>query len=437
MTSLQIAELLFCVNSRDQGSGMDSPISRFFGRGVKSSIPNSLNRSFAWSWALQNRCQQKQLLFEKKGRSKKEQFAVDEVVRVQNLKTGDWKQTGIITGLRTSNDNQILSYTLSLNGFETMRHRKFLKKYIPTRGADIDEDVPSGDDESPPDDSDIVEDDDHAGMRVPRPNHGPIMAADRGPVSSRLRSRAKLARICHSSEQPAEVVGAFDITKAGSEEAKPEPDTCHTVTCSEMPTRGLPSCTVLLCGYAVATTAISILFVALYATECSVEPMVSDLGDKAATVVVKQTQFDFLNLHEQGESEYKATETEGCPPCSNSHCFTELNLLEVIALTVICLLCIKYLVRCMMEGKIWLLKKREARETARAERYRALYSPSAPATGSAGVISGVTIEGPSTSPISYPSAGSTTSSPHQSTLITDGAVSGARVAQSTLSFVDS
>ena len=168
--------------------------------------------------------------------------------------------------------------------------------------------------------------------------------------------------------------------------------------------------------------------------------MVSDLGDKAATVVVKQTQFDFLNLHEQGESEYKATETEGCPPCSNSHCFTELNLLEVIALTVICLLCIKYLVRCMMEGKIWLLKKREARETARAERYRALYSPSAPATGSAGsagVISGVTIEGPSTSPISYPSAGSTTSSPHQSTLITDGAVSGARVAQSTLSFVDS
>ena len=436
MTSLQIAELLFCVNSRDQGSGMDSPISRFFGRGVKSSIPNSLNRSFAWSWALQNRCQQKQLLFEKKGRSKKEQFAVDEVVRVQNLKTGDWKQTGIITGLRTSNDNQILSYTLSLNGFETSRHRKFLKKYIPTRGADIDVDVPSDDDERPPDDSDIVEDDDHAGTRVPRPNHGPIRAADMGPVSSRLRSRAKLARICHSSVQPAEVVGAFDITEAGSEEARAESDTCHTVTCftdSEMPTRGFPSCTVLLCGYAVATTAISILFVALYSTECSSEPVVSDIGDKAATVIVKQSSFDFLNLHEQGETEYKATETEGCPPCSNSHCFTELNLLEVIALTVICLLCIKYLVRCMMEVRIWLLKKREARKLLRAERYRALYSPTAPATGSAGV----TIEGPSTSPISYPSAGPSTSSPHQSTLITDGAVSGARVAQPTLSFVDS
>ena len=418
---------------------MDSPISRFFGRGVKSSIPNSLNRSFAWSWALQNRCQQKQLLFEKKGRSKKEQFAVDEVVRVQNLKTGDWKQTGIITGLRTSNDNQILSYTLSLNGFETSRHRKFLKKYIPAHGADLDVDVPSDDDERPPDDSDIVEDDDHAGTRVPRPNHGPIRAADMGPVSSRLRSRAKLARLCHSSVQPAEVVGVFDITEAGSEEARAESDTCHTATCftdSEMPSRGFPSCTVLLCGYAVATTAISILFVALYSTECSSEPVVSEIGDKAATVIVKQSSFDFLNLHEQGETEYKATETEGCPPCSNSHCFTELNLLEVIALTVICLLCIKYLVRCMMEVRIWLLKKREARKLLRAERYRALYQPSAPATGS----TGVTIEGSntsSTSPISYPSAGPSTSSPHQSTLITDGAVSGARVAQPTLSFVDS
>ena len=87
----------------------------------------------------------------------------------------------------------------------------------------------------------------------------------------------------------------------------------------------------------------------------------------------------------------------------------------------------------MMEVRIWLLKKREARKLLRAERYRALYSPTAPATGSAGV----TIEGPSTSPISYPSAGPSTSSPHQSTLITDGAVSGARVAQPTLSFVDS
>ena len=66
LTQLQIAELLFAVNSRDQGS-QGSPISRFLGQGTKSLIPNSLNRSFCWSWAIQNRCQQKMKLFKKKG----------------------------------------------------------------------------------------------------------------------------------------------------------------------------------------------------------------------------------------------------------------------------------------------------------------------------------------------------------------------------------
>ena len=79
------------INSRDQGEGQDSVITRFLGRGVKSQIPNSLNRSFNWAWAIQNRCRQKMKLFEKKGRTKKHQFEVDKEVAVQNLKTGDWK----------------------------------------------------------------------------------------------------------------------------------------------------------------------------------------------------------------------------------------------------------------------------------------------------------------------------------------------------------
>ena len=87
------------------------------------------------------------VLFEKKGRSKKEQFEVDEVVKVQDLKTGDWKQTGIITGVRSANDGQILSYTLRVNGHDTSRHRKFLKKNLPTRAADVD--VPSDEDITP------------------------------------------------------------------------------------------------------------------------------------------------------------------------------------------------------------------------------------------------------------------------------------------------
>ena len=69
-----MAELVFAINCRDQGQGQDAAISRFMGRGVKSQIPNSLNRPFEWAWAVENRCLQKLKLFEKKGKSKKQTF---------------------------------------------------------------------------------------------------------------------------------------------------------------------------------------------------------------------------------------------------------------------------------------------------------------------------------------------------------------------------
>ena len=76
-----------------------------------------------------------------------------------------------------------------------------MKKNLPTRVADVDVDVPSDEDITPDqgDDSDIAD------MRVPRPSHGPISPADLDPVSSRLRSRARLAKISHSAVTTAEV----------------------------------------------------------------------------------------------------------------------------------------------------------------------------------------------------------------------------------------
>ena len=100
---------------------------------------------------------------------------------------------------------------------------------------------------------------------------------------------------------------------------------------------------------------------------------------------------------------------------------------------------IKYLVKIILETRLWLLKKREDRKKTRAERYRALYAPTAPTTGSAGV----TIEDqnafdvPSTSQIRYPTASPGTSTPHQPPLTTEGAAGGVRMTQPVLSFVDS
>ena len=114
---------------------------------------------------------------------------------MQDLKTGDWKQTGVITGICTANDGQILSYTLRINGHDSSRHRKFLKKIL-TRAADV---------ENPEDDERLVADTDI--MDVPRPSHGAISPADTEPISSRLRNRARLARIDHSAVTTAEEAG--------------------------------------------------------------------------------------------------------------------------------------------------------------------------------------------------------------------------------------
>ena len=250
-------------------------------------------------------------LFEKKGRSKKEQFEIDEEVRVQDLRTGDWKQIGIITGIRTANDGQILSYTLRLNGHDTSRHRKFLKKILTRADADILVDEETGADEDT---------DDRVTMEAPRPSHGPIPADS--PVSSRLRSRARLAK--HSAIAApvggggiaAEVYEEFtEFTKetitdiavieelevfeeftgfteetntdiAVTEELTELDKESEVITYSRMVNK-LPSCGMMLCSYSLAVSAVAVLFISLYATECRKAPMVEDTGENAATVLVK------------------------------------------------------------------------------------------------------------------------------------------------------
>ena len=141
---------------------------------------------------------------------------------------------------------------------------------------------------------------------------------------------------------------------------------------------------------------------------------------------------NFLNLYDQGESNFQASENfNGCPQCSCSHCLTEINLLEIIAVVVIGYVCLKALISGLMEARLWYLKKKESRRLQKEKRYRLRYSPSAP--------TGVTIEptsamGPSTSAISY--AGASTSSLQPTAQLTEASGGGAQVAP-TLSFVDS
>ena len=48
LSELQLHEIMFLINAREQPGGVGSPSSRFLRRGVRTGIPNSLDRSVNW-----------------------------------------------------------------------------------------------------------------------------------------------------------------------------------------------------------------------------------------------------------------------------------------------------------------------------------------------------------------------------------------------------
>ena len=68
LSQLQLAELVFPVNSKHQGE-QGSAITRFLGRGVRGILPNSLDRNVQWKELIEKRCELRQKRVDKKQRS--------------------------------------------------------------------------------------------------------------------------------------------------------------------------------------------------------------------------------------------------------------------------------------------------------------------------------------------------------------------------------
>ena len=130
MSQLQLAEIVFAVNSREQ-QNQGSPITRFLGRGVRGALPNSLNRSSNWQEHIEARGEARQQRVTEKGRTvgKKEAYTPGERVKLQDIKTKKWDAYGTITEVRTTTDGTIASYGIETsNGHMTTRHRKYIQK---------------------------------------------------------------------------------------------------------------------------------------------------------------------------------------------------------------------------------------------------------------------------------------------------------------------
>ena len=115
-------------------------MSRFLGHGVRTGLPNSVDRNLDWNHLMEIRAVQNQKTVEKPGKTSKVQFEVDEVLIVQNVKSKKWDKEGIITEVRTAHDGKIVSYHLLINGYEAIRHRRYLRKKVDTASEDSEPD---------------------------------------------------------------------------------------------------------------------------------------------------------------------------------------------------------------------------------------------------------------------------------------------------------
>merc|ERR1712082_450965 len=87
LSELQLHEIMFMINAREQPGGVGSPSSRFLRRGVRTGIPNSLDRSVNWARMIELRGVEHEKKVQKPGRCSKESYVVGETVLVQNIKS--------------------------------------------------------------------------------------------------------------------------------------------------------------------------------------------------------------------------------------------------------------------------------------------------------------------------------------------------------------
>ena len=128
-----LSEQIFAVNSKYDGE-TGSNNTRFYGRGIRSGLPNSWEHFVDWQWDIQRRGEIKEQWYLKKDHTVgKHTYEIGETVRLQNTKTKRWDTIGVVKGIRTADDDTILSYDIDIDGIITSQHRKYMSK---TRNSD-------------------------------------------------------------------------------------------------------------------------------------------------------------------------------------------------------------------------------------------------------------------------------------------------------------
>ena len=149
LSTLQIDELVFAINSREQPDGVGSPHSRFFRRPVRSCLPNSVDRSVDPDALSLKRWELKDAKTKSKGLNQAAAFSVGQKVRIQDARTKTWLQTGTIIEERF-NPQKTVSYEIDLDGGgRTSRHKSFIRAMAEVPRASSDTSSAESDSDSP------------------------------------------------------------------------------------------------------------------------------------------------------------------------------------------------------------------------------------------------------------------------------------------------
>ena len=127
-TNLHLMEMVFSINTTQSAEGTGSPSMRFFGRALRTNLPNSIGPEIGSEDLIRKRIERHDARISKTNKRNKILYHVGDRVRLQNVSNKSWKLIGTIERRRIADDGKIVSYDIMTdNGYITSRHRRYLK----------------------------------------------------------------------------------------------------------------------------------------------------------------------------------------------------------------------------------------------------------------------------------------------------------------------
>ena len=110
LTRQHLDEITFAINDTASSEGTGSANERFFGRSIRSKLPNSINPEIKSSELISRRIQKHDDRIKNKNKPNKILYEIGQRVRLQNVSKRDWDLKGTIDLLRTTDDGRVVSY---------------------------------------------------------------------------------------------------------------------------------------------------------------------------------------------------------------------------------------------------------------------------------------------------------------------------------------